>query len=462
MRRAIATVLYTVLLLPACRSDGGPLGPRESTAVTLAPRATLSSLTVRADTLPRAIGQDLGRGVSDAGGIPVTLLDTTTGSRVGGVWNESGVTYLPDAQGALAITAAGDVLGPGAGGTTLWSGMGSRSVGQGAWGLNDLATVMVGMVPEPVRWDGPVMSLLQHPGGGVGGVFPLGVNNAGTVVGVGSITSLDLKAVRWDGTAPSFLAELAPGGAHGALGIDNAGRIVGYSSGTVEGVTGRFPVVWENGTPRPLATVTGVAPFGNAQEIHDGGDIVGFLRTASGEDHAMLWRADGEMIDLGAALPGLNTYARGVSGSGVVSGVAFPPEANPDLDTPILVRWTVAPATLYTFDGFLAPVANLPVVNIAKAGKAVPVRFSLGGDHGLDVFESGYPQVRAVACDPGAVRHQITEVVNAKVSALTFDAATQRYTYLWKTDRAWVGSCRELVLRLSDGQERSAQFQIAR
>jgi hypothetical protein len=36
------------------------------------------------------------------------------------------------------------------------------------------------------------------------------------------------------------------------------------------------------------------------------------------------------------------------------------------------------------FTGFFAPLANAPTANFAKAGQAIPVRFSLGGDFGLN------------------------------------------------------------------------------
>jgi hypothetical protein len=93
-----------------------------------------------------------------------------------------------------------------------------------------------------------------------------------------------------------------------------------------------------------------------------------------------------------------------VSGS-VVSEIAFAPGESPDFDQGTIVRWTVrppTPPTRYTIDGFFAPLMNPPAVNEVKAGKGVPVRFSLGGDFGLNVFESGYPQARAVGCDPAA------------------------------------------------------------
>ena len=452
--RAITAVLLAVTLT-GCSSEGGPAGPAEAPSVP--PLYSLAaSDRVSVDTIDRDSYPGLGRGVSDAGGIPVT------GDGGGGVWSETGVTFLPGSSGAAAITASGEVLGQSASGITIWGPAGPRIVGEGnPYALNDLATVLIGSSPEPARWDDGVMSPLQHPGEGIGGVFPLGVNNSGTIVGTGIMTALDSRAIRWDGTVPSFLAELAPGGAHGALAIDNAGRIVGYSTGTVDGVTGRFPVVWEGGAPRPLPRAGAETPFGNAQDIDDAGNIVGWLRMENGEDHAMLWTAEGELIDLGASLPGLQSYARGVGG-GVVSGVAFRPGQNPDLDRPILVRWTVRPATRYTFDGFYAPVANAPTVNRVKTGKGVPVRFSLGADFGLQVFEPGYPEERAIACDTAAPIHEVNETVNAKSSGLTFDSVSGQYTYVWKTERASVGSCRDLVLRLDDGQERVIRFQLTR
>jgi hypothetical protein len=464
--RVITAALLTAILLDGCRSDNDPVGPTAGQAA-LSTAAVVASTVgdrVTVDTLDRTSHLSAGRGVSDAGGIAVLAVNPATGSPGGGVWSGAEITFLP-LGGAAAITASGEVLGDHAGSIIIWGAAGPRVVGQGnAFALNDIATVLIGRSPDPVRWDDGVVSSLQHPGGEVGGIFPLAVNNAGTVVGVGTITAFDNRAIRWDGTVPSFLPELAPGGAHGALAIDNSGRIVGYSTGTVDGVTGRFPVVWENGAPRPLPRFGAESPFGNAQDIDDAGNIVGWLRMENGEDHAALWTAEGELIDLGASLPGLNSYARGVSG-GVVSGNVLYPGENPDFDQGTIVRWTVQPPpppTRYTFDGFFAPLANAPAVNEVKTGKGVPVRFSLGGDFGLNVFEAGYPQARIIGCDPAAPVHPVNEAVNAKSSGLTFDPVSQRYTYLWKTERASVGACAELVLRFDDGQEWVARFRLAR
>lgn len=467
--RVIGAALLVAFILPGCRSDSDPIGP--TPGQTLLTTQSVQPLTVdervSVDTLDRGNHISTGRGVSDVGGIPVLVLNPATGSLGGGVWTAGGIAFLPEG-GAAAITASGEVLGQSAGGITIWGAAGPRVIGQGdANALNDLASVVVGRTSEPARWDDGVLSMLQYPGESVHGIFPLAVNNAGTVVGVGIITALDTRAIRWDGTVPSFLPELAAGGAHGALDIDNAGRIVGYSTGTVDGVTGRFPVVWENGAPRPLPRFGAENPFGNAVDTDDAGNIAGWLRMENGEDHAALWTAGGELIDLGASLPGLNTYPRGVSG-GVVSGIAFYPGENPDFVQGTVVRWTVQPQTppppptRYTFDGFFAPLANVPAVNEVKAGKGVPVRFSLGGDFGLNIFEVGYPQARSIGCDPAAPVHPVNEAVNAKSRGLTYDPVSQRYSYLWKTERSSVGACAELVFRFDDGQERVARFRLAR
>jgi hypothetical protein len=67
------------------------------------------------------------------------------------------------------------------------------------------------------------------------------------------------------------------------------------------------------------------------------------------------------------------------------------------------------------FEGFYPPVAPAPALNAVKAGSAVPLKFSLGGDY-----------------------------------------------YVWKTENGWAGSCRYLSLRLVDGTEHRAAFQLSK
>jgi hypothetical protein len=122
--------------------------------------------------------------------------------------------------------------------------------------------------------------------------------------------------------------------------------------------------------------------------------------------------------------------------------------------------FTLPASPSYTFTGFFSPVNNLPTVNAVNAGRAIPVKFSLGGDQGLDIFEAGYPKSQQIACDSTASVDGIEETVTAGGSSLSYDSASDQYTYVWKTDKAWAGTCRQLVLKLDDGSSHRANFKL--
>jgi hypothetical protein len=111
----------------------------------------------------------------------------------------------------------------------------------------------------------------------------------------------------------------------------------------------------------------------------------------------------------------------------------------------------------YTFTGFYAPVDNLPVLNVMKGGASVPLKFSLGGNQGLDVIAAGYPISQPVACASNAPQDQVEETI-ARGSGLSYDAASDQYVYVWATQKSWANSCRQLTLKLKDGSLHSALF----
>ena len=114
---------------------------------------------------------------------------------------------------------------------------------------------------------------------------------------------------------------------------------------------------------------------------------------------------------------------------------------------------------VYTFTGFFQPVDNLPTFNVVKAGSAVPVKFSLHGNQGLDIFATGYPGVSGViTCGSSSLEDVIEETVVAGSSSLTYDASSDQYVYVWKTSTAWATSCRQLVVKLKNGTEHRANF----
>ena len=110
----------------------------------------------------------------------------------------------------------------------------------------------------------------------------------------------------------------------------------------------------------------------------------------------------------------------------------------------------------YPFGGFQRPVDNPPAFNTIKAGQAVPIKFSLGGNRGLGILD-GAPLPHSAACSGGPTG-PLLPASTAGNSTLQYDAVSDTYTWVWKTDKAWAGSCRTLTVALDDRTEHTALF----
>ena len=97
-------------------------------------------------------------------------------------------------------------------------------------------------------------------------------------------------------------------------------------------------------------------------------------------------------------------------------------------------------------------------MNLVRAGSAVPIKFSLGGDRGLDILVEGSPSSRRHHCFSSETGDLLESVVASGASTLTYNVTTGIYTYVWKTSRAWQSTCRTLVLDLVDGGSYEAEF----
>jgi hypothetical protein len=113
------------------------------------------------------------------------------------------------------------------------------------------------------------------------------------------------------------------------------------------------------------------------------------------------------------------------------------------------------------FTGYFQPVDN-GTLNRAKAGAGVPVKFSLGGDFGLDIFAVGYPAVSPIGCIAGATVDPIEQTINVGSSSLEYDASTDRYVYRFKTSKSWAGTCQRLTMEFSDGTVQTADFKFTK
>jgi hypothetical protein len=112
---------------------------------------------------------------------------------------------------------------------------------------------------------------------------------------------------------------------------------------------------------------------------------------------------------------------------------------------------------IFNFTGFFQPVDNFPTINLVKAGASVPVKFSLGGNKGLSIFATGYPKSEQIACDSTA---EVDGTATAGSNGLSFDPTTNVYTYVWKTEKAWATTCRQLVVKLNDNTIHRANFKF--
>ena len=108
-------------------------------------------------------------------------------------------------------------------------------------------------------------------------------------------------------------------------------------------------------------------------------------------------------------------------------------------------------SVIYDFAGFFSPVAAYPTANAVRAGDAIPLKFSLHGNQGLNILSTGFPAwVPCGWTPPGDT--------TAATASLSYNAANDRYTDLISTNKAWAGTCRDLLVKLADGTTHRARF----
>lgn len=121
---------------------------------------------------------------------------------------------------------------------------------------------------------------------------------------------------------------------------------------------------------------------------------------------------------------------------------------------------TVNYRVVYDFAGFFQPIDNLPALNSVNSGASIPVKFSLAGNQGVGVL-AGAPTSSTIACDSTDPVSEIEETISSPGgSGLSYDALTGQYTYVWKTNKAWKGTCRLLNVRFIDDNVYRAKFRF--
>ncbi len=149
------------------------------------------------------------------------------------------------------------------------------------------------------------------------------VNASGTMVGQTGTSALGYHAAMWSPVDYSRTAipDLAgfPGGA--ALGINDAGVVVGYSSPSAS----ERPFRWTSALGTCDLGVLPGCQWGAARDINNSGLIVGnSLGTTNNNPYvagdATLWMPDGQIIDLGRPTGSYWSVAQAINDSGRIVG----------------------------------------------------------------------------------------------------------------------------------------------
>jgi uncharacterized membrane protein len=267
------------------------------------------------------------------------------------------------------------------------------------------------------------------------------INDAGVVAGFGCGSRC--KAIRWaaDGS-PTLLDDnscsLCGSSAHS---INSSGQVAGgyLSNAAIWSESGELTVL---PNPEGYGFAVGFA-------INDAGQVAGYaFDSETSRNHAVIW-SDGVPYLLPEGANAEESFSHAINADRAAGSV-----------NSIGSVWAFAPIT-YSFSGFFQPVDNPAVVNKARAGSAVPVRFSLGGDRGLDIFQPGYPRFDYGVCGSGT-EDAIEQTVSVTASGLTYNPANDTYTYNWKTGTSLVNQCGKFQLGLKDGSEQYAIFHFVR
>jgi len=118
---------------------------------------------------------------------------------------------------------------------------------------------------------------------------------------------------------------------------------------------------------------------------------------------------------------------------------------------------TVTYHVQFAFEGFFGLDEG---VNVEKAGRTIPIKFSLDGNQGRDVFASGYPRSVEVPCGSIVDADGGQPTRSPGRTKLRYKPRRDLYTYLWKTEKSWKGDCRQFVLKLDDGSYHRADFRF--
>lgn len=123
---------------------------------------------------------------------------------------------------------------------------------------------------------------------------------------------------------------------------------------------------------------------------------------------------------------------------------------------------TTTITVLFDFSGFSGNIESYPTLNSVKAGKTVPVKWSIPSSTGGFIADTSI--VKSIEVSPKACTNEPTdsnEVEDTSTtgkSGLRYDESTEQFIYNWKTNKSMKGSCYTLLLNLIDDSTHQAEF----
>jgi hypothetical protein len=94
------------------------------------------------------------------------------------------------------------------------------------------------------------------------------------------------------------------------------------------------------------------------------------------------------------------------------------------------------------------------------AGQTVRLRIASTNNRGLLIFEGVLPATYQVGCDGDQPASLAASGFSVGKTSWSFNNQTNEYNYLWKTDKAWKGTCQMLNIRLKDGTNHRAKIRF--
>jgi hypothetical protein len=123
---------------------------------------------------------------------------------------------------------------------------------------------------------------------------------------------------------------------------------------------------------------------------------------------------------------------------------------------------SAAYSVTYQFVGFSNPIDGSGVVNVAKAGQVIPLKWRLLDAAGVPItsLTAATVNVASLTCSLGATEDNVEEYATGNSGLQNLGAGY--YQFNWATPKTYAGSCKTLQLDLRDGITRTALFQFTK